>query len=134
MAHSGRSSLALTYSLKPAHIPVMICPARDINHLSLWVRTLKRAAEVVVAVQESGDESRYQHWVHIEPTDGWKHLDLDLATLNLADDSKDENGRLDFDQIANIAILDIGGILLQSGDNTLLIDDLVGEFRVPQGP
>ena len=37
------------------------------------------------------DESRYQSWQHLEPADGWKWLDLDLATFTLADDSKDEN-------------------------------------------
>ena len=133
MAHSGKTSLALQYSLQPLTIPVMVCPARNINHLSLWAKTLNRPAELVVAVQEGGDDSRYQSWLHLEPKDGWKHIDLDLATLNLADDSKDENGHLDFDQISNMLIIDIGGILLQSGDNTLLIDDVVGEFRAAGG-
>jgi serine/threonine-protein kinase len=128
----GRSALALKYTLEPGTLPLVMRPATDINHLTFWIRTVNRPADVVVGANEK-DESRYHSWQHIEAADGWKRLDLDLATFTLADDSKDENGGLDFDQIANISVIDISAILGGRGENTLLIDDLVGEFRRAPG-
>ena len=107
----------------------MLRPASNINRLSFWVRTIQKPIDFVVFAQERTDESRYQVAVHLEPADGWNQLEYDLATFKLADDTKDENDQLDFDQIQNIGIIDIGGIMLQSGDSTLLLDEVVGEFK-----
>jgi len=129
--HKGKGSLALSYDLEPGKIPLVVRmspSARGINRLSLWIRTVHRPAEVVIGVQER-DDSSYDTMVHLEPADGWKKFEYDLAHLTLSDDSKDENDRLDFHEIQSVAVADAAGFLGGKGENVLLIDEVIGEHR-----
>ncbi len=130
-AREGKGALALSYDLEPGKIPLVVRmspSARGINRLSLWIRTVHRPAEVVIGVQER-DDSSYDTMVHLEPADGWKKLEYDLAQLTLSDDSKDENDRLDFHEIQSVAVADAAGFLGGKGENVLLIDEVIGEHR-----
>jgi hypothetical protein len=130
-ARVGRGALALSYDLRPGSVPlaVRMVPGRgDIDAFSVWIRTERRPAEVIVGVQER-DDSSYQTMLHLEPADGWKHFEFDLAGFFLADDSEDENGRLDFHEIRSVSIADAAGFMGGKGENALLIDEAVGEYR-----
>ena len=129
----GGRALALSYTLEAGKMPVATRTARDINRLTLSIRAMMRPADVIVVVNEE-DGSSYNSAHHLEPRDGRKQLDLDLALFKLGGDSTDENGALDFDQIRNVAILDAGGVLGRRGDNVILIDDVVGEYRARVKP
>jgi hypothetical protein len=50
-----------------------------------------------VGIHERG-ESRYQMRLHLEPPDQWRRLAKGIGTSKIADDSHDENRRLDFDE------------------------------------
>ena len=127
-AKEGEGALALSYTIEPGKIPFAVRMATGINRLSLWIRAVDRPADVLVGAQER-DESSYQHMLHLEPAEGWKRLDLDLAQFVLGDDSTDENGRLDFHEIRSVSVVDASGFLGGEGDNVLLIDDVTGEYR-----
>lgn len=127
-AKEGTGALALRYTLEPGKVPAVVRMATSINRLSFWVRTLERPAELVVAASEK-DESSYQTMLHLEPAEGWKRLDLDLTTFTLSDDSTDENERLDIREIRSVAVLDVAAFMGGLGPNTILIDDVIGEYR-----
>ncbi len=132
MAKEGRGALALSYTLEPGKAPYTVRMSGPINRLSLWIRTLNRPADVIVGVQER-DDSDYNTMLHIEPDEGWRHLDFDLAQLTLGDDSTDENGRLDFHQIRSVIVADAAGFMGGEGENVLLMDEVKGEYRA-EGP
>ena len=127
-AKVGRGALALKYVLAENTFPLLVRMASRINRLSLWIRTLNQPAEVYIGAHER-DDSNYGTLIHIEPGEGWKHLELDLSEFVLDEDSIDENGRLDFDQIDGISIVDVGGFMGTRGENTLLVDEVIGEYR-----
>jgi hypothetical protein len=127
-AKEGQGALSLTYVLEQNKMPLIARGANNISYLSLWIRTLERPAEIYIGVTEF-DESRYGTMVHLEVKDGWQRLSYPLANLQLAEDSRDENGRLDFDRLKGISITDIGGFMGNTGSNTLLVDEVVGEYR-----
>ncbi|MHC4202644.1 MAG: hypothetical protein ACYSU0_21840, partial [Planctomycetota bacterium] len=129
----GGKALALSATFDAGKISVIMRNARDINRLTLSVRTMMQPTDLIIAVNEA-DGSSYNTTHHLEPVDGWKQLDVDLALFKLGDDSKDENGALDFDQIRQLAIFDPGGVLGQQGDKVILIDDVVGEYRPSAKP
>ena len=129
----GGKALALSSTFDAGKMSVVMRNARDINRLTLSIRAMMRPADILIVVNEE-DGSSYNSVHHLEPRDGWKKLDLDLALFNLGGDSWDENGTLDPHQIRNVAILDPGGVVGQRGDNVILIDDVVGEYRPSAKP
>jgi len=130
-AKEGRGALALSYELAEGKIPLIVRGANHINRLSLWIRTLQRPADIHVGVTEF-DESRYGVEVHLEADEGWRHLEFDMATFVLAEDSFDENGGLDYDRMKGLSIADIGGFRGNAGANTLLVDEIIGEYRAEE--
>jgi hypothetical protein len=83
---------------------------------------LSRPSLVIVNVKEK-DDSEYQHVIMPEQSTGWHTLDLLLSNLTLSDNSKDENNRLDADQIKEISIIDASAFAqLPGGDVTLELD------------
>lgn len=93
------------------------------DRFKLSLRVSQRSL-LLVSVKER-DGSEYQHTLAPEKTEGWQTLDLALADLSLGGDSKDENNRLDPDQIKEIAVIDasaFAGGALGTGDTTLELD------------
>lgn len=58
--------------------------------------------------------------------DGTKSVTLALSDFTAGDDSKDANGKLDMDQVTQIGLLDLSGLLenTPAQDNTLTVSDL----------
>lgn len=99
---------------------------------------LSRATGLDLAVKTSGDGtfvisleekdgSRYQKIVELKSYDGWKTLNLSFGELTLADDSKDDNGRLDPAEIKQIAIADLTALIGggESAENVLRVDQVL---------
>jgi hypothetical protein len=132
-AKEGTGALALRYTTEPEKFALVMRPTTNINRLSFWVRTLERPAELVVAEGER-DESNYQTMLHLEPAEGWKRFEYDLGAFGLSADSADENDRLDFGETGSVAFLEVSGFMGATGTNTLLFDEVVGEYREGGAP
>lgn len=74
------------------------------DHLRLSLNVSQKSL-IIVQVKEK-DDSEYQYVITPENSTGWQNLDLPLSSLNLGDNSKDENQKLDPDQIKEVTILD----------------------------
>lgn len=81
----------------------------------------------MVSVQEK-DGSRYQAMVELKASDGWKRLSWAFTDLKKADDSQDENDKLDADQIKELSIADLTPLLPGGAgvgvENVLRVDDV----------
>jgi len=130
-AREGRGALSFSFDLKPNTLPLTVRNCPPVNRLSFWIRATHSQANVYVGAHER-DDSDYGTIFSVEPGEGWKHVAVDMSTFVLGDDSQDENDRLDFDQITNVAIADVSAFMGGSGPNVLLIDEVVGEFRKPE--
>jgi len=74
-------------------------------------------------------------YMHIAQTAAgvWKRVEVLFATMTLSDDSKDENGRLDLDQIGAVVIADAAGFMpIAAASRTMWVDDF--EFGVAIAP
>ncbi|MEI6500733.1 MAG: hypothetical protein WCP21_06860 [Armatimonadota bacterium] len=67
----------------------------------------------LLALLREADDSTYVYLFYV-PADSWQVLDLPFADFHLEDSSKDENGRLDPDQIAGLGFIDPMGWFLQA--------------------
>ena len=71
---------------------------------------------------------KYQQVVQLKAADGWKSLSWPFTSFTLAQDSKDENGKLDADQIKEISIADLTTLLSGGAgagvENVLRIDEV----------
>lgn len=133
-AKRGKGALAFKYELGRRNLPLLVrwgAEMRGLNRLTLWARTMSTPAELAIGVQER-DESRYNTVVRLEPGEGWRRLECDVEKFEPDGYSMDENGRLDPEQIDSVYLLDTAGFRGQTGRNTLLIDEVRGEYS-PQG-
>jgi len=70
------------------------------------------------------DDSQYFRQVEPELTTEWQTIEVLLTGFNLSDDSTDENGRLDPEQIKAVMFGDASGIMGTFGVNGLWMDNL----------
>lgn len=128
-AGGGKASLQTSYTRMAGRLPVLM---RDLDKvklgaptaLSLSIKT-GRDGKFLVGLEEK-DGSRYQQEVELKAGDLWKDLRLALNTFTLADDSQDENGKLDASQIKQITLADMSGLFGADlgGSNTLYLDQV----------
>lgn len=59
----------------------------------------------LIAVLREADDSTYVYLFYL-PADQWQVLDLPLADFHLEDQSQDENGKLDLDQVGGFGFVD----------------------------
>ncbi len=145
-AYAGEGALAFTFPQRApeANAPegqmpgILAVPvtadASALQSVSLAVRT-SSSTPLVIALNEE-DKSSYLACVW-SAGDQWHQVELALSDFHLSNDSSDENGRLDTEQINVIAIADAGMLvrmLAQQGlpftapppaDMTILLDDVV---------
>ena len=75
---------------------------------------------------EESDKSRYGLQVPVGGMQPWQRLMVNHTQLQLADDSEDENGQLDPDQVKSLSLLDFSALTTsQDRQNTLWIDDVI---------
>ena len=75
---------------------------------------------------EEKDGSRYQMTMELKAGNLWNERALPFNTLTMADDSKDENGKIDAEQIKQVTIVDVSALLGADvgGANTLYLDQV----------
>lgn len=86
-----------------------------------------RPLTLLVSVEESeeSNKSRYDTAIEIEPSDDWTRLDIPYDSLTLSDDSTDENGQLDPEQITVLTLADMSALVsLENLETTLWLDDI----------
>ncbi len=75
---------------------------------------------------EESDKSRYSMQVPVGGMQPWQRLMINYTQLRLGDDSQDENGQLDPDQIKSVALVDLSALTtFQDSQNTLWLDDVI---------
>jgi hypothetical protein len=123
----GGKGLRYAYKRAPQEIYAL---SRNLNGMSLagvdrlkLSLNLSQKSLVIIELKEK-DDSKYQLRVEPDKSVGWQNLDLPLTSFGPSDDSKDENNRLDPDQIKEITILDLSSAagLPGPGETTMELD------------
>ncbi|MEN6644145.1 MAG: hypothetical protein ABFE08_17035 [Armatimonadia bacterium] len=108
--YQGAGSLQFSFSPRQAtegDMPgVLLVPLQGIVgaeglHLALQSST---SGPLLLALREQ-DESTYVYMIYVQAGD-WHVLDLPLSDFILEESAKDENGKLDLDQVAGLGVVD----------------------------
>lgn len=103
---------------------------KGMKQVSFWLKSDKQAGLVVTLTE--ADNSNYQIFIDF-PAGEWKEFSLPVSKFAFDKDTKDENKRLDPDQIARLAIVDISGLAGKSrGSRTVLVSELTLELDTPK--
>ncbi len=86
--------------------------------LRSWVKTTDYA--IVAAVLAENDESRYMATFYSLP-DRWQEVALDFSEFELTDDTQDENGKLDPEQIQAMMFGDLTSFLAEAAQQVPFI-------------
>jgi hypothetical protein len=123
----GKQSLRFAYPRreKKAHGLMRNVEKIDLSlatGLDLWLKT-SHDGTFIVSLEEKGG-ARYQKMMELKSAEGWKSVSLPLTEFTLAEDSKDDNGKLDADQLKQISIADISSLAggAETDENRLWID------------
>lgn len=125
----GDLSLRLTYQMPKGKLFGLLtnpgrAPLAGTRRLEFGVRS-ELATTLIVGLKER-DGSQYNFLLPLAAGEGLVTQDLALADAKLSDDSQDENGKLDMDQVKEFTIADVAQLVGQSnGENRLWIDDIV---------
>lgn len=104
---------------------------KNARSVGLWMKTSQPA--LIGMMLSERDGSHYTAPV-FTPGGEWTHVEFNLTDFNLNDDSKDENGRLDGDQVNSVGFVDIramfGGVGAKPGaTQTLWLDQLTASDK-----
>ncbi len=125
----GSLSLRVRYDLPAGKIFGVLTglrgvPLTGMNRLSLAV--MSETPTLLLVELKEADESKYRTTFQLEALDEFETLDVALTEFALGDDSTDENGRLDMDQVKEMVIADISAMAeMPVTVNTIWLDDIV---------
>jgi hypothetical protein len=128
-AADGDFSLRIAYDLPPGKLIGTMTgltgvPLQGMKRLLMSV--MSEESTILLVQLKEHDESEYNKMIELAPGDDLTRLEVPFDQLALGDDSTDENGQLDLDQIKELTIVDIS---LMTGTpvqvNTLWLDDIV---------
>ncbi|MCW3097157.1 MAG: hypothetical protein JWL77_2775 [Chthonomonadaceae bacterium] len=130
----GKGALQFDYAANKGELNALLLPIPDgaltkMKSLHFWIRA-DYPTVFAVSLQEK-DAGRYSA-VFSAPGKTWQEVQLEPADFVLGEDTndpKDPDGKLDLDQVNNIAIADYGQIFVQT-DNA----DLQALFHIQKGP
>lgn len=130
----GKGALETHYRVEEKKMAGIIRPVDGLagKGLRVWLKTDTPATLVLGLIERDG--SGYQYVVQT-PLNKWTFVEVPFISFNLSDDSKDENGRLDPDQVSMILVADAGGFLPGAGiERTLWVDEyeITSELNVPK--
>lgn len=117
-------SLRLRYTVTPKKLAGIIHPVDGLlgGGIRLRAKTDTPTTLVVGCIERDG--SSYMRTLQTRAGE-WVRFEAAFNTLTLSDDSRDENGALDLEQVANVVIADAGGFMPTTGmDRTLWLDDI----------
>jgi hypothetical protein len=128
-AEGGKQSLKFTYPRPAAKVHGLLRGVEKVDlsratALDLSLRTSSDGTYIVNL--EERDGSRYNRIVELKAADGWKSFSFGLGDFALADDSQDENGRLDAAEIKQVLVADATALLggAAGGEVTLWLDEV----------
>jgi len=103
---------------------------------SLSLQLKSEAAARVVVVLEERDGSKYETALRPTGDNQWQKVDLPLELMQLSDDTTDENGQLDTDQLrVLIVVVDtFDADVNPQGDGAVYLDDVTAHLAAGTGP
>jgi len=110
---AGGGALRFAYTLRRGALCILGrggLSVKGAKSLSLWIKASKPTIFALACLEEDG--SNYVTMFRA-PADHWQQLRCDLSELTLSDDSTDENGRLDVDQIRTLLLTDLDTLVVQ---------------------
>jgi len=123
------TALRLDYDLPARKVLVALCQVRSglLTGISQLVFCARAGQQLTLAVSlQEADKSVYTATAQV-PSGQWTQVALPLTAFKLGDDSRDENHRLDLDQVNNVQFIDPTAILTGADSaNTLWLDDIMG--------
>lgn len=126
----GKGVLEYRYEAQKDQIPALMAPLNGLDGMgsfSLDLATDSPTILVVAFTEEGG--ARYQY-VTSTPAGKWMHLDVDTSELTRADDTPDADGKLDLDQVRNVAVADLRAVLSAIAPDNIM-SKLVGPRTGP---
>lgn len=136
---TGKGALEITYSWGERQGVMQVFAARNLavpagTVLSFRIKTSEQTSVSFAAREQDG--SMYQGFL-AQPPGVWSLVQAVLSELQLMDNSQDENGKLDVDQIEELSIQDLanlGGELeralgWKTGEQKLWLDDVMIDDR-----
>jgi len=125
----GKQSLKFTYPRlgKKIHAVMRNVEKMDLSkaaELDLCLKTSMDGTFIVSLEEKNG--ARYQKTLELRAADGWKAFGLPFRDFKLAEDSKDDNDRLDADKLKQISVADITALIGggEAQENRLWIDEV----------
>ena len=126
----GQCSLEWRYEYAPDRVSAILRRTRldaAVNELRFWLKTEGAPVAVLVGLKER-DGSEYEVVVQLDREGQWTLHKLRPSEFSLGDDSEDENDTLDLDQVREISLVDVTGLLQQAaGENAIWLDDFTVE-------
>jgi hypothetical protein len=141
---SGQRSLGLGFTPEPGVIYALggsELKVAGAKSLRMWAKSTTGSL-CMLSLREA-DGSDYQATVMLLP-DQWQEIRLNLSDLALGDDSQDENGTLDADQVNGLGLVDAAGLLgmmvlqqplfeINLAPRSLYVDDVVFDSEETDG-
>ena len=128
-AGGGKQSLKFSYPRKPAKVHAVLRALDKVKldqaaSLELWLRTSHDGTYIVNLEEKDG--SRYDKTVELKAADGWTSFSAAFGEFALANDSQDENGRLDGAEIKQVLVADATSLLggAEADEVRLWIDEV----------
>jgi len=122
-AKVGKRALMAHYSIGLRKLSGLVHPINGLSGtgVRVWLKT-DTVTLIVLGLVEK-DNSGYTHVVRTLPGE-WMLVETPFSEFKLGEDSKDENGQLDLDQVNVLLIIDAGGFLPEAkGERTFWVDE-----------
>jgi hypothetical protein len=125
----GDYSLRASYDLPAGKVFGLMTPPADAplaGTKTLRMSVMSEAPIVLLVELKERDESKYHGTAQIVGEGKFVDVRIPLADFKLADDSTDENGKLDMDQLKELLIVDVSAAVgTPVTANTLWLDDVI---------
>ncbi len=125
----GKSSLRLDYDVAPRRACAVLCGLpRRLAAGAYGVRLKVRCTQddVLIIGTEERDGSQYNMALQVQGSPDWREEEALFADFKLDENSEDENGKLDPDQMKHVAIVEAtAAIQGKAQQGTLLLDEVV---------
>ncbi|HLY74015.1 MAG TPA: hypothetical protein VKU80_07835 [Planctomycetota bacterium] len=125
----GKQSLKVAYPRQGKKIHAILRNVEKVDlskatELDLCLKTSRDGTFIVSLEEKNG--ARYQKKLELKAADGWKAFGIAFREFTLAEDSKDDNDRLDADKLKQISVADITNLIGggEADENRLWVDEV----------
>ena len=96
----------------------------QVDGFTIYITAEGRPFSMVVGAKEA-DGSWYHTFLHLDPSEGIRTVEVAFDWLILDQNSKDENDTLDLEQISEVNLVDISGFVGPIGVGTIKIESVI---------